>query len=288
MKLLFSFILIGYLSLFVSFDDTTAAWRHWTDYEIKENAPIIVFVHGLTQYSGSFDYLASHLNQEGYNCISLDLRGHGVWKLQDDPVDYDHSYKDLITALQDLKSRSPNQRIFCIGESMGASIVLQAAAEHSELLDGVILGALGSQPKIHRPWERIVDGLKGLVGTIDVRNYIDKYVSIDKHISDEMIHDGHNKNTLTTGDILKTLIRLEMDNYYEAKISDSLPVLVVNGKQDQIVYPLLIKGKDNYLIENQGHILLSTKYVKQEVLDLIDLWLQERTNDRETKLSYYR
>ena len=114
-------------------------------YDINGEGPLVVLVPGMGDLRGTYRLLAPSIRDAGYRVVSTDLRGHG-----DSDTTF-ASYNDVDTAgdvvalVQEL-----GEPAVVVGNSMGAGAAVLVAAEHPELVRGLVL--LG-------PWVR--DGKVG-------------------------------------------------------------------------------------------------------------------------------
>ena len=121
----------------------------WYDSTQKPKA-IAIAVHGLIMHGGTFDTMAKQLAANGVIVYAPDLRGYGRWldeksasggsKARSE-TDYESSYLDLVTLIREAKKKNPGLPLYCIGESLGTAMVLRAAAEMPNAVDGMILPA---------------------------------------------------------------------------------------------------------------------------------------------------
>ncbi|MGA7688706.1 MAG: alpha/beta hydrolase [Jiangellales bacterium] len=103
-------------------------------YEVSGQGPLVVLVPGMGDLRATYRLLAPRLVEAGYRVALTDLRGHG----DSDPT-FD-SYGDLETA-GDIVAlvETLGGPAVVVGNSMGAGAAVCAAAEHSELINGLVL-----------------------------------------------------------------------------------------------------------------------------------------------------
>jgi alpha-beta hydrolase superfamily lysophospholipase len=84
----------------------------------------------------------------------MDMRGFGRCKTeakfstadQDrEKISHEKSYEDIVALVQQVKQTYPDIRLIAMGESLGCTFCVKLAAEHPELVNGVILSA----PAVH-------------------------------------------------------------------------------------------------------------------------------------------
>lgn len=96
--------------------------------EVRGNAdaPALVFAHGFGQTRHAWDASAATLAQTGWQCLSMDARGHGDsgWR-SDGNYDFAQFVDDLVRL-----ARVPAHKPILIGASMGGLLGLVAQAEY--------------------------------------------------------------------------------------------------------------------------------------------------------------
>ena len=269
----------------------------WCD---KKQAPkaVVVAVHGTTQHAGSFAVLAEHLTKKGFVFIALDLRGHGERYYKafagqpNHRVDYDKSADDLGLLLKKVKNTYPGLPLFCIGESVGATVAMYTSSRYQGIADGVILCSPGSRPRVFNPLMVLPDFAKGIThldDQMDVSRYIDHYSSDDKRVSDEMIADPLSRIKLTSKEILRTAFFIRTGPKAAFKVDPAASFLVIQGEKDgivstdstrQIFKNLATEHKQLVEFKDAGHVLLGTSYLKPSVVESVSNWLLDQTRSK--------
>jgi acylglycerol lipase len=267
----------------------------WQNSSIKEPKCIVVAIHGAAQQGGVLDTLGRSLASLGYLVLAPDLRGAGRWSMMAPPSsasssngtfsEFVQSCDDLDRLLKLLRKEHPKSSLFCIGESAGSTVVLSAMVRDATRCKGIILCSAGSEPKLHAPGSMGPDFYKKLLHVttpVDMSEFMGKYSSDDKRISDEMIHDPLGRNKLSALELLGTFNFIQQGNVFATQIPRSLPTLLIQGQQDQIINAnssvkllgkLASTDKNILMLPSSGHILIGTTYVKPEVEDAIIDWL---------------
>ncbi|MCG6940035.1 MAG: alpha/beta hydrolase [Thiohalocapsa sp.] len=113
---------------------------------------LVLGLHGFNDYGKAFAPLAERLAADGVRVYAVDQRGFGAGLL----AGRWHGSEQLATDLRDLAAvlhqRHPGSRLFVIGESMGAAVVLAALAEGPLPVDGVVLIAPAVWNRGSMPW----------------------------------------------------------------------------------------------------------------------------------------
>jgi len=272
--------------------------RQWTDSNTKPRA-IVVGIHGCSRSSGCFQPLAEHLTAKGFMLVCPDLRGHGEWyfaakKPQDKIVDYKGSTDDVVNLINNLQTKYPSTPIFCMGESAGAMIALKVATRCPSI-NGLILSSVGTKPCIHDVPNIVRDVVAGLLNfdqPLDIKETMANYSSDEERVRAAAAADPMLKPGLSGRELLRTSMLLNQTASNASRVPDHIPVLMMQGKRDQIVEAssaLQILGKmkckEKQLAEFPcGHILLSTPYLRDDVISTMSDWLTKETSAQQTAL----
>jgi acylglycerol lipase len=272
--------------------------RQWFDNSVRTKA-VVVAVHGAARHSGTFQTLGEDLAKQGYLVMSPDLRGHGQWfyeasKPADKVADYDASTDDLVNLIANAHNAHPQLPIFCIGESAGAAVAIRAGSRAPNL-NGLIISSIGTKPCLHdfnMVFKDVCAGLIDFDKPLDVKESLSKYSSDEARIRDNAAADPLIKPGLSAREMLRTCSLLNRTSAFAAKLPAHIPVLMLQGKQDQIVQPASakdvlkhIKSDEKSLVEfPSGHILLSTPFLRGDVYSTVSDWLNQRTAEQHTAL----
>jgi alpha-beta hydrolase superfamily lysophospholipase len=259
----------------------------WQDDTVVKPTNIVVAVHGFAQDGSALSSIAETFASQGYLVVAPDLRGHGRWKATDASMEEDlqASCDDVAKILSLLHKRYKKANIYCLGESTGSGVVMSAVAKQSEGVSGVILCAAGSQPSFHNPavmGASFMKGMATLVSQVDIKSYLQHYLSDDSRVATEMINNPLAKKSQSAMQLLGTMNFIKDMPLRAAKLPASIPVLVLQGSADQIVVPesaepvfLAVRARDKEFIpvQGSGHILVGTSFIKPQVLSKIENWL---------------
>ncbi|RME45356.1 MAG: alpha/beta fold hydrolase, partial [Chloroflexi bacterium] len=122
---------------FVGLDNLKIFYQHWRP-ETDPRA-VLVIVHGYAEHSGRYQHVAEYFVERGYAVYALDHRGHGRSEGERAYVDrYNDLLVDLRTFVELVRQRELARRIFMVGHSMGGALATLFAAEHGDLLHGLV------------------------------------------------------------------------------------------------------------------------------------------------------
>lgn len=263
--------------------------HEWCDPAVAPKG-IVIAVHGLMKHGGTFDTLSRRLVASGFCVVAPDLRGYGHWCADERPrcdhrISYQKSYEDLVSLTEHMHMKHPNLPIFMIGESLGADMAIRMAAEHPDLVRGLVLSA----PAI-RHFHSVLPVMVGdmmLVATkptrqIDMRPFIATFTSNDPRVVDESLKDPLSRKTLSFGDLLQSRKMMKSTLKYADHVPAKIPVLIVHGSGDRliksssvIVLMMHLHSTDQTVkwYDQKGHVLLETAFVPEATLEAIDSWL---------------
>lgn len=112
----------------------------------QANAPAGILLHMMPATKDSWRDFAKKLNNEGFQCLAIDLRGHGESTGGPDGfrdfTDEQHrqSIRDVEAAAEFFVSKGvPMNKIFLAGASIGANLSLMYQSEHSEIKASILL-----------------------------------------------------------------------------------------------------------------------------------------------------
>lgn len=266
--------------------------RVWASKDARPNA-IVVAVHGLTQHSGTFETFANRLTALGYTFVALDQRGHGkwyhtnAWPEEGKYTNFEGSTNDLICLMQEIQNKFPTIPVYCLGESVGSAIAINAVELRPDLVDGLILVSAGTTPRLYAPLmvaNDFIKGIQALHKQMDVTRYIMRYSSNDKRICLGMVTDPLSRQTLNPIEILKTRFFLAQALSKAKRIPPDMPVMLLTGGQDGIVDPKStreiydnLKSSDKKMVwlPECGHVLLGTTFLSDSVVNAISGWLSQ-------------
>jgi alpha-beta hydrolase superfamily lysophospholipase len=271
----------------------------------KTTKPIgmVLAIHGLTLHGKRYDVLGKAFAAEGFYACAPDMRGFGRCYTDDKhvfdvngeskkKVNYDKSFADIVALAQAMKRANPNVPLFAMGESLGTTMCIKLAAEHPELVNGLLLS--GPTVKVHplmvlHPDNMMAAGWAILVHprfNMPTTGFVKNLVSNDPDIVEEMLSDPLCRKGLTIAELIKTRDFVKQTLSNASKIAPELPILVIQGSEDKCMVPQSItKLLRNIRSANQsvrwlhahGHLLLETSYLRAATVDAIDVWIREQS-----------
>ena len=264
----------------------------WHDQTVPTKG-VVFLLQGLTFYGKAFDHFADHLASAGYDTYALDFRGFGIWKTNpekfngDSLIHFTQTKDDAIKALTKIRQEKPGEKVYCLGESLGANFGLILVSSTPQLVDGVIM--IG--PCVKRYWHPrlrwVPDTIKGLIHpkhTLNLVPYINPYLSDDKSVTKRCLEDPNICRRLSPVDLIKTDIT-NRDSLKQIKdIPADMPMLIIAGQKDRVfktralpkfVDELGSKKVSLHIIPGKGHLLIESQPVNPVVSKVVDDWLKE-------------
>jgi len=276
----------------------------------KEPIGMILAIHGLTLHGNTYEVLGKAFAAEGFYACAPDMRGFGRCYTDDkgvfavdgeskQRVNYDGSYADIVALAQSLKREHPDLPLFAMGESLGTSMCVKLAAEHPELVDGLILS--GPTVKIHPIMILHPDNIVAVGWALthprfkmSTEGFVRNLVSNDPDIVEELLNDPLCRKGLTIPELVSTkrFVRQTLPN--ARKIRPELPVLIVQGSEDRCMIPRAVtklaarihsSNQNIRWLHAHGHLLFETKYLAPATLDAIDVWIGANSPAHERELT---
>lgn len=117
-------------------DGTPLMYRRWPG---KQGRPVLLFVHGLGEHSGRYQYPVRYFHALGYNIYSYDQRGHGQsGGVRAYAERFARFVGDLDCVLRLVRSREGDKKVILIGHSFGGQVVLTYGARFPSKISGAI------------------------------------------------------------------------------------------------------------------------------------------------------
>ena len=186
----------------------------WKDDTVPTKGIIVAF-HGMTFYGLALDDTASHLASRGYSVYSFDFHGFGCWrknnaKYKDDgKVHFTQSIEDGKKLIKALHRKYPDNKIFCIGESLGSNLALLAVSQEDLPIDGEILCGLGTKTTLHPTPIWLLDFIVQIINPnrpMKLEPYIKPNLTSDPEVTKMYLKDPDIVHKLSSVDLVKAMI----------------------------------------------------------------------------------
>ncbi|GAA1590475.1 alpha/beta hydrolase [Actinomadura kijaniata] len=118
-------------------------------YDVTGDGPLVVLLPGMGDVRAVYRRLAPELAAAGYRIATADLRGHGESSADWDAYDNAAAGRDLAALIRHLGGPAT-----VVGHSFSGGTAVWLAAEHPELVDGVVLLEAFTRPVAMNPLTR--------------------------------------------------------------------------------------------------------------------------------------
>lgn len=119
-------------------------------YDVQGNGPLVLLVPGMGELRSTFRFLAPSLISAGYRVATTDLRGHGESNTSFTSYGDEDTAGDIAALVRALGAPA-----VIVGSSMAAGAAVIVAAEHQELVSGLVLVG----PFVREPARRAAETL---------------------------------------------------------------------------------------------------------------------------------
>jgi len=218
-------------------DSLTLFGRGW----LPDQGPssLVCLVHGLGEHSGRYAHLAEYLTRSGFGVLIIDLRGHGASQgLRGHTPSMEAFMADLDLLVGEAERRYTGLPCFLYGHSLGGLLVLNYVLRRKPHLAGVIVTGPGLRSSLEEQKLKLAAArlLGAFFPTLSMSSgLIQEHLSRDRQVvklyrDDPLVHD---RATLAMSNHCLGSIPWVFSHASEF----SLPLLIMQGKEDKLVYP---------------------------------------------------
>jgi acylglycerol lipase len=259
-------------------------WQSWR----PDSAPhaVVLLVHGASEHSGRYGYVAAALTAAGYAVYALDHRGHGRSEGSRAVLNrMSAAVTDVDQLVLQATDENPGRPVFMLGHSMGGTVAVSYCLRHQDRLSGLILSgplaALAAAPAPLLFIGRVLSALTPSLGLVGIdANLVSRDPEVVRdYVADPLNH--HGKLPARTVAELAAAVR----RFPDAVGAITLPTLILYGSEDALAPP----AGSRMLLERIGsadkraqvyaglfHEILNEPE-RDEVLAEILGWLSEHT-----------
>ncbi len=277
-------------------------------------APKVIFIgiHGLSLHGRRFRVLARSLAVNGAGFISMDMRGFGRCKFdenhqfstpEDDRTKVNHhkSYDDIVQLAKLIKQKYPDTKIIALGESLGCTFSVYLAAEHPEIISGIVLSApaVRINPEMYMGKGQVLQGVKAALSLhheLDMSGFFTELCSKREDVQKEMAEDPLVVKKLTLEALVATDAFCDKTADFGKATDPALAVLILQGSADGCVSPKHVTDLMNAMRSgdqcldwrgNFGHLQLETSFMRAETVSAIANWLNAHSSERKNVIKQY-
>lgn len=248
------------------------------EFLVDDAKAMIIITHGLAEHTNYYHQTAKFLNKQGFNVLLYDVRGHGRTNTKlGDVKRFEEHLNDLAFLVEYVKLHF-SLPVFLIGHSMGGVITNAYVIKYHDV-EGAIISAT---PTTTPPRVRKIKGLTYLILKRKrlLTDFDDPQMS---YKGKTFAYDPYGLKSFTVRMIYNVLV-VGMKYISQNVQNYKLPVLFVNGEDDQVVltkdtndFMKKIKSKDKRLIvyPQAKHNLFNETQTPKVLADIAK-WVKER------------
>jgi len=264
---------------------TDAPGRVWLNPLVKQRG-VVIAIHGLSLEHSSYDAFAKQLAESGFCTVAFDMRGFGAYRqaLGAEQLDFDGCMRDLRLVVNAIKSDHPGKPLFILGESMGGAIALQFAAQHPQLVDGLIASVpAGKRFKQGRMAVRVtIHFLENRTRPFDIGTDVIDQATHDPRVKRAWAGDPKTRSLLSPRELLAFQSMLNRNLEYARQIK-STPVIIFQGVSDELVKPeatydlfraISCRDKSFVMVGNAEHLIFEEGCFTPAVLKGLVAWME--------------
>lgn len=271
-----------YESMFLGSKDTRI---FYSASKVEFPKAAVVFVHGICEHLGRYDYIKNKFIEESYSVYRYDARGHGRSEGKRGHLDDFEDYLDDLDIFIDMiKRENKGLKIILVGHSMGGLVATAYTSKNPDKVDLLALsGAANRCPKAANAIKFLP---YHLLGRLNYTNKLGGAVCSVKEVGVE-----YNKDPLVLKKVTFRLLgnaflkgtKFVSDNIANIKCS----TLVMHGEKDGVVEKeigewtysnLRCKDKELKIYTNLYHEIFNEVIKDRVIGDLLD-WINERVNN---------
>lgn len=250
--------------------------------KVDDSKAAVIFVHGICEHLGRYEYLKDRFNESGYNVYRYDARGHGKSEGRKGYLEDFEDYLDDLDLLVDMVKRdNKNKKLILLGHSMGGLVATAYACANPNKVDLLVLsGACNICPKSAKALRYLP---YNLMGKFKYTNKLGSGVC-----SDPKVVEKYNKDPLVLKKVSFRLLGnafIKGTKYVKKNIEKiTCPTLVMHGENDGIVVKetgewtysnLRCKDKKLKMYPKMYHEIFNEIRKADVIDDLLD-WCNER------------
>jgi len=265
---------------FTTEDNLGLYYNYWP---ARDDAPCVVYLHGLESHMGWFFNMAEYLNSKGANVYAFDRRGSGLNK--ESCKDFCRRYisDDIRMFIDIVRKEHPDSKVFLIGLCLGGKIAVDFVNSNPGCVDGLMLVSPSLKSRLRFSFKDIFSILFKPNNMIKIPIEDSMFTSNEKYLK-------HIKNDPLRLHYIPACHLLElakMDKSVKAAARNiSLPVLMMLAGVDNIIDTGFAKrwykklpSKDKILsVYKDFHHLLTFEEEPEEVMKELSDWIWMRSN----------
>lgn len=253
--------------------------------KVEDPKAAVIFVHGICEHLGRYNYIKSKFVEDGYNVYRYDARGHGKSEGKRGHLeDFEDYLFDLDIFVDMVKRENKGLKIVLVGHSMGGLVATAYTSKYPDKVDLLALsGAANRCPRVAHAIKLVP---YHLIGRFKYTNQLGNAVCSVKEVGVE-----YNKDPLVLKKVTFSLLgnAFVKGTKFVSKNIDNIkcPTLVMHGEKDGVVEKavgewtyanLKCKDKELKIYTNLYHEIFNEVIKDKVIKDLLD-WINERVNN---------
>lgn len=245
---------------------------------VENPKAVVVFVHGLGEHLGRYNYLTEKFNNDGFSIYRFDHRGHGHSAgARAFYEDYNEIIDDVNHIVELAKGENPKLPIYVLGHSMGGYAVACYGVKYPDRVNGIIMSG-----GLTRDKSGLISIPTDLNPIMYLPNGLSDVVSRDSNIVKAYADDPLVLKEISVGlfyTVAKGLAWLNKNTP-----SFNYPVLILHGGDDRIVsyedstefYDLITsKDKELKIYDALFHEIFNEPEKDEVIYDVLN-WINAR------------
>lgn len=249
--------------------------------DVQEAKATIIIVHGVAEHLDRYDEITGYLNDNGYNVVRYDQRGHG--RSEGKQTFYSNSdeiVEDLEAVINDVKTHIGG-KLYLIGHSMGGYTVALYGTQYPNKVDGVITS--GALTRYNHQLFGEPD--KSMSPDTYIENSLGEGVCTEKEVMEKYVLDDLNAKQISMGLIFSLMDGIGYLKTHAQNFTDN--VLILHGKEDGLVsYQDSIQfyqeigsvHKSLHIYDGLQHEIFNEKSYNRIIFNEIVEWLETELN----------
>jgi len=271
---------------FESGDGTRLRWRR----QQPQGDPraVMLFVHGLAEYSGRYEHVLERFSAVGFDCWAFDYRCHGESPGLRVHVDrFEEFVGDVAAAHTMVREAVPSRPFILVGHSQGGLLALRYAVTHPEGIAGLIVSSpfLAVHPDSKPP--AVLQMVANIVSTFAPKLMFSKVADPSLLSRTPGIADAYAADPLVSSTVsarwFTEVVRAQLETR-EMASRLSLPALIMQSGDDRLVDPAATRDwaakapadLAEYVEWPGLYHEMFNEPEREQVFQRMELWLRER------------
>lgn len=237
----------------------------------------VIIVHGLAESLERYDEITQYLNEQQFNVIRYDQRGHGHSGGQQTFYSRIDEIVEDLSAVIDYVKQTFEGKVYLLGHSMGGYTVTLFGTKHPNVVDGIITcGAL-----TRYQLELFGQPDRSISPQTYFENQLGEGVCSDPDVMKKYELDDLNAKRISMGLVFTLLDGVEFLKKNAEKLTDN--ILILHGKEDglvsykdslQLFDEIGSEHKSIHIYDGLQHEILNESSYNQSIFAEIVYWLE--------------